>query len=344
MKFLIGKKEDFAAFLNSIVKKDKVAVISHTDSDGVVSAALIKDILSSRKIKIRSFYFINYKKGMLKEIHGELIQKKISKIFILDINVHTDYEEFEKFREDFDVFLVDHHPSDIKEEANIIKTETEDCVAFVLYEIGKEVANLDKWKFLVCATMISEFSYNSQENFDFIKSSYPDADRNDMLNSVPGNLSQKLTSALIYFRGREKKILDLLLKNKLKKFYRYHWVVAEEIKRCVEKFRKEAEFYSEKNIYLYYFSPRFSIASIVATILSMEEKDKTFIFVSDVEEEKGFVKVSARNQSGNANLNELMKRGIDGLESASGGGHIKASAAIFLKKDLGQFKKNILEQ
>ncbi len=344
MKFLIGRKSEFFTFLNSIIPKDRIAVISHNDLDGVASAVLMKDILNSKKIKIHSLYFINYKKGMLKELYNKLTRKRINKIFILDINVYTDYEEFENFRKNFDVFLIDHHPAEIKKENNIIKTSTEDCTTFVLYKIGKEIMNMDKWRPLVCATMISEFSFNSPENFKFIKENYPIIDKEHVLISTPGKFSQKITSALIYFHGKEKRVFYLLLKSKLKKFERYHKIIEEEIKRVLKKFEKEAEFYPEKNIYFYYHNPRFSISSIVVTILSMKKKNYTFIFVSDLEDEKEFVKLSSRNQSGNVNLNELMKKGIRGLESATGGGHIKASAARFMKKDLDKFKKNILEQ
>ncbi len=344
MKFLIGKKEDFIDFLDSINRKDRVAIVSHIDLDGIGSVILMKEILNNRKIGMHSLYFINYKKGMLKNLYNKLIREKINKIFILDINVYADYEEFENFRKDFDVFLIDHHPSEIKKEKNIIKTRTEDCVTFTLYEIGKEITNMDKWKWLVCATMISEFSYNSPENLEFIKEIYPGINKDSLLNSVPGKFSQEITSALIYFRGKEKKVFYLLLKNRLKKFGKYHEIIEEEIKRTIEKFRKEAEYYPNKNLYFYYYTPKFSITSIIVTILSIEEKDKTFVFASDTEEEKEFVKVSSRNQSGNVDLNALMKTGVNGLENATGGGHIKASAAMLMKGDLEKFKRNILEQ
>jgi len=344
MEFLIGRTEDFGNFLNSINKKDRVAVISHTDLDGVASVLLIKELLKTKKIKIRSLHFIDYKNGMLKDIHEELSLEKISKIFMLDINVTSDYEEFENFKKEFDVFLVDHHPSEIKKGKNIIKTETENCTTFVLCELGKNIINFDKWKPLICATMISEFSFNSQENLEFIKTIYPEVSKENILTSVPAILSQKITSALIFFRKKEKKVLNLLLKNKLKKFEKYHKIIDEEIKHTLEEFRKNAEFYPEKNIYFYYHTPRFNVNSIIATILSIEEKEKTFILVSNIEDRKEFVSVSSRNQSGNVDLNELMKKGINGLENANAGGHIKASGANFMKRDLEKFKKNILEQ
>jgi len=325
MKFLVGKKEDFINFLNSVGKKDKVAIISHTDLDGIVSALLMMELLKSKEIKIYSLYFINYKNWVLKEIYDELTLKKINKIFMLDINAYADYEEFENFRKKFDIFLIDHHPSDIKkEENNIIKTQTEDCTTFVLYEIGKNLINFDKWKSLVCATMISEFSYNSPENLEFIKKIYPEVNKENILSSVPANLSQKITSALIFFIGKERKVLDLLLKNKLKKFEKYHKIVDEEIKHTFWKFKKNAEFYPEKNLYFYYYTPKFNVSSIITTMLSIEEKEKTFVFASDIKDEKGFVKVSSRNQSGDVDLNELMKKGINGLENANAGGAYKS--------------------
>jgi nanoRNase/pAp phosphatase (c-di-AMP/oligoRNAs hydrolase) len=82
----------------------------------------------------------------------------------------------------------------------------------------------------------------------------------------------------------------------------------------------------------------------VAAILSVEKKDQTFIFVSDVKDEKDFVKVSSRSQSGKEDLNLLLKKGIQGLKNASAGGHVKASGARFMKKDLEKFKRNILEK
>ena len=55
-----------------------------------------------------------------------------------------------------------------------------------------------------------------------------------------------------------------------------------------------------------------------------------------------FYKISARNQSGKVDLNELMKKAIYGLKDATGGGHKQSSAATFMKKDLEQFKENLL--
>jgi len=342
MKFLIGRKEDFTGFLNSIGKKDRIAIVSHTDLDGIASALLIREILKSKKIKIKSLNFVDYKKGMFEEISSRL--KRIDKIFVADISIDSDYDNFQKFKGKYDVFLLDHHPSDIKELQNTIKTKTEDCTTFVLYELGKSIVNLDKWKSLICATMVSEFSYKDESNFQFIREIYPEITEENINDSIPADISKKIASALVYFNRKEKKIFDFLAKNKLGKLEKYYNIIEEEIRRCVDKFKKEAEFYPERNLYFYYYTPRFNVGSIVTTILSMEQQEKTFIFVSDLGDEEGFVKAGARNQGGKENTNWLMKKGIAGFENSSAGGHFKASGARFMKKDLEEFKKNILEQ
>jgi single-stranded DNA-specific DHH superfamily exonuclease len=338
MKLLMGKKEDFNNFLNSINKRDKIGVITHTDLDGIASVILMQEIIKSKKMNIKSLNFVDYEKGMFEKIK---IRKNITKIFILDINASSDYEGFKKLKEKFDVFLIDHHPSDIEKQNNIIKLQTEDCVTFALYTLAKENFNLDKWKELVCATMISEFSYKSDSNFQFIKNIYPEISIEKIYDSKPGETAKIISSALIYLK-KPKKVFDLLIVNKIRKLERHYKILEKEIWDCVDKFKKDAEFFPEKNLYFCYYTPKFSIGSTVTTILSRGEENKTFIFVSDIEGEKDYVKVSSRNQGGKRDMNLLMKQGINGLENASGGGHVPAAGARFMKKDIEKFKQNIL--
>jgi oligoribonuclease NrnB/cAMP/cGMP phosphodiesterase (DHH superfamily) len=338
MKLLLGKQEDFINFLNSISQKDKIGIISHTDLDGIASAILMQEIIKSKKLKIKSLNFTDYGKGMFEKIK---IPENITKIFILDINVSSDYEGFKKLKEKFDVFLIDHHPSNIEKQNNIIKLQTEDCVTFAIYKLAEENFNLNKWKELVCATMISEFSYKNKSNFQFIKKIYPEISIEKLYNSKPGETAKIISSALTYFK-KPKKVFALLIADKIRKLDKSYEILEKEILSCVDKFKKGAEFFSQKNLYFFYYTPQFDIGSTVTTILSKGEENKTFIFVSDVEDSPGFLKVSSRNQSGKEDMNILMKKGISGLENASGGGHVPAAGARFMKKDLRNFKENIL--
>jgi len=342
MEYLIGKEQDFYDFLEGITKKDKVAIVSHIDLDGISSAILTNEVLKSRGIKTKVFEFINYGAGMFFPLLKEFKKKKITKIFMSDIAEESDYENFEKLKSEFEVFLIDHHPSENKTKDKVLKTKSEHCAAWIIYNLGSKITNLEKWKTLICATMIAEFSYNNENNFNFLKENYPNLTKENIMDSESGKLSQVINSGTIFFKGKEKKIFDLVLKDKTKKLEKYHLIIQKEIQSLLDEFHNKAEFYPDKNLYFYYAKPKFSLASVVTTILSVAETDKTFLLALDIKDEPNFVKVSSMNQGGKVNLNELMKKGIEGLENASAGGHIMASAARFLKKDLEKFKQNIL--
>ena len=342
IEYLIGKEQDFYYFLDGITKKDKVAIISHIDLDGISSAIFFNEILKSKGIKLKDVIFINYGAGMFIKPAEKFKKKKITKIFISDISEESDYVNFEKLKNEFDVFLIDHHPSELRTKENVLKTKSEHCAAWIIYNLAIKLISMEKWKNLVSATMIAEFSHVNEDNFNFLKNNFPDLTKENLMDSEPGKFSIKINSAITYFKGKEKKIFDFILKNKFEKFDKYSKIVSDIITNEVENFKKNAEFYPEKNLCFYYGNPRFSLTSSVTTILSMREPDKTFIFISDVFGEKDFVKISSRNQSGNVDLNALMKKGIVGLENATAGGHIKASGGKFLKKDLEKFKQNIL--
>ena len=342
IKYLIGKEKDFYDFLSGITPKDNVAIISHIDLDGITSALLIKEILESKKIKVKTMKFIEYGLGMFVKVLKDFRKKKITKIFMSDIKEEADYENFEKLKNEINVFSIDHHPSENKLKENVLKTNSPDCAAWVIYNLGSKITNLDKWKTLLCATMIAEFSYNDENNFNFLKENFPNLTKENLMDSEPGKLSKTIGSGLIFFKGKIKKVFDLVLKNKEQKLEKYHKIIQEEIQKLIDDFNKKAEFYPENNLYFYYCNPKFSLTSAVATILSLKDTKNTIIIVSDVPKQKGFLKVSSRNQGGSVNLNELMKKGISGLENATAGGHIMASAAKFMKKDLEKFKKNVL--
>jgi nanoRNase/pAp phosphatase (c-di-AMP/oligoRNAs hydrolase) len=342
VEYLCGSKKEFLDYLSKIKEKDNIAVITHTDLDGIASAILIDEILKQKKLKINSLNFTDCKQGMFEQLEKEFIKSKINKIFILDVNAETDSKGFEDLRKKFDVMLIDHHPSDLIGK-NIIKTKSTDCATFAIYELAKEDFDLEKFIWLICATMISEYSYKDHPNFEFLKKHYPELYIEEISNSKPGEIAKKIASALIYFKEDRKKVFDLVLKNDLKSFDKYQLLIDKEIQSLIKKFKKEAEFFPEQKLYFYYAHPKYSITSITTTILASQEPNKSFVFISDIEDEPGFVKISSRSQMGTENMNLLMKKGVAGLENATAGGHVAAAGGRFMKKDLKKFKENLLK-
>lgn len=346
MEFLTGKKEEFLDFLSSITKEDNVAILTHTDLDGISSGIFLEKILASKGVSVKMIEFIQYKNEELKRILPKLKQNNISKIFISDVSI-DDFalEAFETLRNKMPVFLIDHHPINplLKNKKNVIKAKSEDCASFVIYSLGKGLIDENEWKTLICATMIAEFSYKSPDNLKFIQNIYPNITKENILKSVPAKIYEIISSALIYHENDLRSVYDLVSKKEIKKLEKYYDLIQFEIKKETDNFNKNAEYYNDKKLYFYYLKSKYSIKSVIATNLSIERPDYSFVLISDDLEDKNLLNASARNQSRSCDMNLLLKKGIVGLKNANAGGHIPAAGASFEKKDLNVFKENLLK-
>lgn len=344
MEYLLGNKQIFIDFLNNITKKDKIAVLTHTDLDGIASCVLLEKILEKKNLKVERIEFLNIKPKMLENKTEELKEKNITKIFITDLTCENiDEKNFQKLKENIDTILIDHHPilSGIKDKKNIIKSHSCNCATKMVFELGKEFLDEKEWAWIICATMFAEFSYRDNENLNFIKKFYPDITEENMATSVPGMNARKISNALLYFDKDLKHVYQIILKKDMKELDHAFEIIEDEINQATEDFSRNKELFEKQKIYWYKFSPKFNIGSAISTIMSKMKPDYTILIATT---EDAYTKISARNQSGNYDMNTLMKKGIKNLEHASGGGHVKASAARFKTEDLEKFKENILKE
>lgn len=338
-----GSKEEFFEFVESIGLYDKVAIISHIDLDGLSSALFLEKILEAKGIKVEYMDFLDIKSDMVKELILKFTDLGIRKIFFSDLSVDSiDYEGFMELREKLDVFLIDHHPLNEKaKDLNcIIKTDSQDCSAMTLFNLGEGVIDKNEWEWLNCAAMFSDFSYKEEKNFLHIASIYPEITYENISSSIPGTNARKINSALIYYEYDLEHVYELIKERNLSEIEEVHELIEEEINRIIEDFAEKREYYLEKDLYVYEIISKFGILSTMATIISKMKPDNTFILF----QRKGdTIKISARNSFGRKDMGEIMKRCIEGLEDASGGGHKMAGAARIKSKDWEIFKERLLE-
>ena len=150
----------------------------------------------------------------------------------------------------------------------------------------------------------------------------------------------KISSSLIYYKDHNK-VYNLVLKKDFESFEKAFEIIENEIHEGVNRFKEDAEFYPEKNLSFWYFSPKYDVVSVIASIFSRKEPNKIFVFLSDLD--KDFIKISSRCQEGKIHLGDLLQKCIEGFENAKAGGHPQAAAGTFLKKDLTKFKERLLE-
>ena len=159
--YLKGSKKEFWEFVDLITSRDKVAIVSHVDLDGLASALFLEKILNAKNIEVDYVCFLDIKKDMVSELSLKLNEKQITKVFFCDLAIESiDYQGYEDLHKDMDDFLIDHHPmkTDFGEFKNIIKTSSDDCSALVIFDLGKGVFDTKAWEWLVGAAIFSDFS------------------------------------------------------------------------------------------------------------------------------------------------------------------------------------------
>jgi len=346
-RYILGSEQIFYDFVDSISKKDKIGVVTHIDLDGVVSGIFLQKILESKDLKIDFMEFLDYNADTLKL----LLNKDMDVLFFTDWKVDDYAEDLTNLRKKYRIFVVDHHlpNKDLKDKSNIIKTESKYCSAHTLFDLAKKgnYFNTKNIEWLVSAAVIMDYTIDNEENIKFLKSFYPEITLENVWDSEPALIGKKIANAILYYKPHLKVIYETILKGRFEKLEKTNNIITKEINEWKDKFKKEAEYFPEDKLYFYYATPKYGITSAVVSEISSSELTKdTLIFVSNNLErgKEDFVKLSARNQNGDVNLDKLLKKCTEGFEESSAGGNPKAAAGTFPKRYLNKFKENLLSE
>ena len=342
IKYLKGSQKEFFQFVDLITPRDKVAILSHTDLDGLASTLFLEKILESKNIEVNYIDFLGIKSDMVKEISLKLKEMDITKVFFCDLGIDSiDFEGFVDLKKEVDVFLIDHHPfnGNVEGFENIIKTDSQDCSAMTIFELGKGYIDEEEWEWLNCAAIFSDYSYKEEKNFNYIKSVYPEITIENISSSTPGINGRKIASALIYYDHDKKHVYNLVKERKIEELSEIHGIVEEEINRLVDEFSEKKEYYEKKDLYFYEIDSKYRVLSIVTSIVSKMKSESNFVFM---QRDGNTYKFSARSQNHSFDMGFLMKKCVEGLEGATGGGHIPAAAARIRVEDLGAFKERLV--
>ncbi len=343
-------REEFISFVNNLDSNKGVAILAHGNcSDGMSSAVLMNEILMKLHPSMPAplSIFLPYTVDMFgKSLRKKLISKNISSVFVLDIGMNPqNISQFDDFSHSFNVFYIDHHPSDfLPKFAKVIKTESADCVTLIIYRLAQNIIDENSWSWLVCAAAVSEFSYKKETNLIFIQKYYPEFNRNNLESSEIFNLSNALGSLIRYYKENPLKALEIIQKKDLKKMEDINKEISLDIENILSGFDK-AESYYNGELSFYNVYSKFDISSSVSTILSMKYPGKTIIIFSKSDSDSKKIKISTRNnlEPPPYSMKDLIEFGITGLPESIGGGHVPAAGAVIFEKDVVTFKRRVLE-
>ena len=159
MEFIHGNKKVFETFIKNINVKDKIALISHNDVDGIVSAFLLHEYLVKKGFNVSLKKFMTYKKNFMGDLIKELKENGITVVCITDLQVDSDdFEGFKKLSLEVDTLLLDHHPlhnnKDEYEKLHVIKCPSSHSTGYMVYNLGQEILSEDYFEELMFASLI----------------------------------------------------------------------------------------------------------------------------------------------------------------------------------------------
>ncbi|MDP4039906.1 MAG: DHH family phosphoesterase [Candidatus Pacearchaeota archaeon] len=346
--FYVKSKEKIESFFNSLNKDDKVGIFAHSNClDGMVSAIFVSEILRQKNIIPEIINFIPYTMEEIRRIEKAAESGRINKIIVLDINLDSLDSDLVKRIEKINFLFVDHHPSaeDFNWSDKIIKAESADCTSWLIYYLGRDLFDKKDIDWLIDPAMIHEFAFNKKEHFDFLKERNKDITE-DNINKVgefeSGVLMIKLSSLINYYKDNQIKAYEIIKNKNLKEIEEKNKIVSEEFDRCIEEYKKNAEYYRDAKVYIGILEPRFDINSAVCTKLSVDDVDNTYVILRDSGDE--FFKGSIRDHLGKRDVNKICKNAIKGLKDSVAGGHNAAAGFRIRKEDLKDFKENLRKE
>ena len=343
----------FKKFITSITPKDRVAVIHHTDPDGVCSGVIIAKVVERARGKKIDLQMNQYHAAhrILPETLKKLKNKKINKVITTDLATDEDPVAINKLSKFADVLIIDHHPLLYKnppKNITIIKSSMiskighKYCAAKMCYDLGAQITDISDLDWLAAVGSIGDIATDPWKKW--VKSvfkKYKIKMKKQLFDTRFGEVSKIISSAETFSPKNVKECFAVLYSAKS-----YKDVLKSRLGRFKKKIDAELDYYlknlkklAEVNGDLIYYEikPKYNIKSPLSTILGLKYPKKT-VFVIDIT--KNPVRISARSQS-KTKVNEVLIKSMKGIKGAHGGGHSVSSGAVIPKKDFKKFKQSL---
>lgn len=342
----------FREYVQSLKKKDKIAILHHTDADGICSGIIAKKSIEKivgAKISIH-FHQPEGKITIIPETIGFVKSNGITHLVVVDMAIDHDPAPVRELARHAKILIIDHHitANDINSE-NIVLVKAID-----LSEISPERYPASK----MCYDLFSEISDISDLRWLSSIGIYGDYAQSEWLGFIAetiretGITEKKLRAVeeLIFYSNAIKgidglkeafdvisdaKSIDAILESRLKN---YKARVKGELDKYLRIHKSKAEFYD--GLIVYEISPKHRIKSRLINILSQEYYPSRTILLIQYDGARAYI--SARRQDCRISMNDMLKRSLSGIPDSEGGGHIPAAGGYLPKSHIAEFKNRVV--
>ncbi|MBI5065349.1 DHH family phosphoesterase [Candidatus Woesearchaeota archaeon] len=354
-----GLVDKALSFLKGITKDDRVAVIHHTDPDGVSSGVLMCKLIERLRGKP-----VDLRHNQPGTVHGfmtetlELLKtEKINKVVTTDITSEENYPNWKDIEEFAKILIVDHHPIRYEETdcTIIIKPQlfqkeiipSKYCASKLVYDLGMRVVDMSDLDWVASIGVISDITSDCWDSFlQEVFKKYNFIKGKSWFDSTIGRVASVMSSTECYDENLVYQVFGIvyrakepqdILNSELKK---YKEIISKEVEYWISNLEKKAEIYPEIEAIYYEIAPKYHVKSSISTVLGVEKPNKT-IFVISKENNKALI--SARRGDYKKDMGAVLRRAIEGIPNSNAGGHPPAAGAIVPLEHYEKFKKKLFE-
>jgi len=284
-------------------------------------------------------------KNLMKRIQLSLPKK----IIFLDMAIDQESSIINKLKGFCNILVVDHHKiyMDLNE-TNVVHYNPRfddgdiyQSTAYLTYKIVSELMDIKNYLWIAAVGMIGD--YNLENSQDLVEETNKKYGTKDLHSSFLAKIAHMIEAARSARAMTCEEMAEKLFTSEnydeilnSEKFLTPYNEVEKEIKKIKEDFERNAE--NIGNLKLYNIKSKYSLSSVISTIVSGDYMDKIVI----IYEKKGNrIKLSARNQGKNFDLDSILKKAIRGMNGAAGG-HKMAAGAVMDADGWETFKKRLL--
>lgn len=354
-----AKREEFIArfgrFISGLGQADKIAVLYHSDADGLCAAACAIRALKKLGLKPKLVLCCKMPGAVFGNENLEQLKGRgINKIIALDLCADQNASGAEKAEGFAELLVIDHHKlyNDLNSERTImIKSQFLSSAEPSTYPASKlafdlfgQVADMGGTDWIAAVGIIADASAKRWPEFirrtaAKYKVAVKDLEKIDrVIGGVEVLCQARLDELLGEFVGAPgpSAILRSKFASNLPELDRV-------MEDAMSTALKNAEHHEKIGLVMCGIKSRHELKSALINRLSMEQfPDKTVVVILD--SGGPLIRFSARRQDGKVKVNDLLEAAVKGLEKASAGGHAPAAAGRVLRPDLPKFKKNLIAE
>jgi len=351
--------ERFDRLISEITDNNRLAVIHHTDPDGVCSGVLLAQMLRrvrKKPIELRHNQRAN-EIALTQKTVDLLKEKKITHVFITDMAADEGANQIKQLERFAKVIIIDHHakvPGVESQKTLIIKAKDissldpqQYCTAKMVYDLGSRHVDLSDLDWIATIGIISDNATMSWLTFvRGVFRRYKLRMPKDIKQSTLGKISTMLSQAEAYSHEKARDAFKALYAAKSYKdiaqseLANIARIVDKEVEEQLSNHRKWCETDPHHEALIGEVKSRYTIKSHITGELSAMYPKKTVICYQKIS--NGKVSISAWRKDGKVRMNSLLKRATRRIDGASAGGHDNMAGATIGQKDLQKFKRQLV--